>query len=63
MEITLTRVTTVDIQDTTKGAVIDPARAKAVLSILPSDSPHGVVAWHMESLFVKITEPEGKSVP
>lgn len=62
MEITLTRITTVDIQDTTKGAVIDPKRARAVLSILPSDSPHGVIAWHVESLFVKIAEPEGKSV-
>uniref|UniRef100_U3K352 Adhesion G-protein coupled receptor V1 n=1 Tax=Ficedula albicollis TaxID=59894 RepID=U3K352_FICAL len=61
VEITLTRITTVDVQDTTKGAVIDPERARAVLSILPSDSPHGVIEWHMESLFVKITEPEGKS--
>ncbi|NXM57764.1 GPR98 protein, partial [Illadopsis cleaveri] len=60
VEITLTRVTTVDVQDPTKGAVIDPERATAVLSILPSDSPHGVIAWHMESLFVKITEPEGQ---
>ncbi|XP_016160310.1 PREDICTED: G-protein coupled receptor 98 [Ficedula albicollis] len=60
VEITLTRITTVDVQDTTKGAVIDPERARAVLSILPSDSPHGVIEWHMESLFVKITEPEGE---
>lgn len=62
MEIILTRVTTVDVQDSTKGAVIDPERARALLSILPSDSPHGVIEWHMESLFVKITEPEGRSV-
>ncbi|NXH80376.1 GPR98 protein, partial [Edolisoma coerulescens] len=61
VEITLTHVTTVGVQDTTKGAVIDPERARAVLSILPNDSPHGVIEWHMESLFVKITEPEGKS--
>ncbi|KAM4753534.1 adhesion G-protein coupled receptor V1 isoform 2-T3 [Cyanocitta cristata] len=60
VEITLTHVTTVGVQDTTKGAVIDPERARAVLSILPSDSPHGVIEWHMESLFVKITEPEGQ---
>ncbi|NWV26847.1 GPR98 protein, partial [Origma solitaria] len=60
VEITLTRVATVGVQDTTKGAVIDPKRARAVLSILPSDSPHGVIEWHMESLFVKITEPEGQ---
>ena len=62
VEITLTHVTTVGVQDTTKGAVIDPKRARAVLTILPSDSPHGVVGWHMESLFVKVTEPEGKTV-
>uniref|UniRef100_A0A8C3DV75 Adhesion G-protein coupled receptor V1 n=1 Tax=Corvus moneduloides TaxID=1196302 RepID=A0A8C3DV75_CORMO len=61
VEITLTHVTTVGVQDTTKGAVIDPERARAVLSILPSDSLHGVIEWHMESLFVKVTEPEGKS--
>ncbi|NXE93985.1 GPR98 protein, partial [Menura novaehollandiae] len=61
VEITLTHVTTVGIQDTTKGAVIDPERARAVLTILPSDSPHGVIEWHMESLFVKTTEPEGRS--
>ncbi|KFP45759.1 G-protein coupled receptor 98, partial [Chlamydotis macqueenii] len=60
VEITLTHVTTVGVQDTTKGAVIDPRRARAVLTILPSDSPHGVIGWHMESLFVKVTEPEGQ---
>ncbi|NXG74231.1 GPR98 protein, partial [Baryphthengus martii] len=61
VEITLTHVTTVGVQDTTKGAVIDPKRARAVLTILPSDSPHGVIGWHMDSLFVTVTEPEGKS--
>ncbi|XP_069736689.1 adhesion G-protein coupled receptor V1, partial [Phaenicophaeus curvirostris] len=60
VEITLTHVTTVGVQDPTKGAVIDPKRARAVLTILPSDSPHGVVGWHIESLFVKVTEPEGE---
>ncbi|XP_027733793.1 adhesion G-protein coupled receptor V1 isoform X6 [Empidonax traillii] len=60
VEITLTHVTTVGVEDTTKGAVIDPKRARAVLTILPSDSPHGVIEWHMESLFVKTTEPEGQ---
>ncbi|XP_030367415.1 adhesion G-protein coupled receptor V1 [Strigops habroptila] len=60
VEITLTRVTTVGVQDTMKGAVIDPNRARAVLTILPSDSPHGVIGWHVESLFVKVTEPEGQ---
>ncbi|XP_071587409.1 adhesion G-protein coupled receptor V1 isoform X2 [Heliangelus exortis] len=60
VEITLTRVTTVGVQDVAKGAVIDPKRARAVLTILPSDSPHGVIGWHTESLFVKVTEPEGQ---
>lgn len=60
--ITLTRVTTVGVQDTTRGATIDPKRSRAVLTILPSDSPHGVIGWHTNSLFVKVTEPEGRSV-
>ncbi|KAJ7406541.1 G-protein coupled receptor 98 isoform X1 [Willisornis vidua] len=60
VEITLTHVTTMGVEDTTKGAVIDPKRARAVLTILPSDSPHGVIEWHIESLFVKTTEPEGQ---
>ncbi|NXL95351.1 GPR98 protein, partial [Alectura lathami] len=60
VDITLTRVTTVGVQDTKKGAIINPKRARAVLTILPSDSPHGVVGWHTNSLFVKVTEPEGQ---
>ncbi|NXA31973.1 GPR98 protein, partial [Eudromia elegans] len=59
VDITLTHVTTVGIQDTMRGAIIDPKRAKAVLTILPSDSPHGVIGWHAESHFVKVIEPEG----
>ncbi|NWI09710.1 GPR98 protein, partial [Crypturellus soui] len=59
VDIMLTHVTTVGIQDTVRGAIIDPKRAKAVLTILPSDSPHGVIGWHAESHFVKVMEPEG----
>lgn len=62
VDITLTHVTTVGIQDATKGAIIDPKRARAVLTILPSDFPYGVIGWHTDSLFVKVTEPEGNSV-
>ncbi|XP_031463513.1 adhesion G-protein coupled receptor V1-like, partial [Phasianus colchicus] len=58
--ITLTRVTTVGVQDTTRGAIIDPKKSRAILTILPSDSPHGVIGWHSNSLFVKVTEPEGQ---
>lgn len=60
--ITLTHVSTVGIQDSRRGATIDPNRAKAVLTILPNDSPYGVVEWHMDSLLVKVAEPEGKSI-
>lgn len=62
VDITLSHVTTVGVQDATKGAIIDPKRARAVLTILPSDSPYGVIGWHTDSLFVKVTEPEGNSV-
>ncbi|XP_061478182.1 adhesion G-protein coupled receptor V1 isoform X3 [Rhineura floridana] len=58
--ITLTHVSTVGIQDPNRGATIDPNRAKAVLSILPNDSPYGVVGWHTNSVFVKVAEPEEK---
>ncbi|XP_068782490.1 adhesion G-protein coupled receptor V1 [Struthio camelus] len=60
VDITLTHVTTVGVQDTMRGAIIDPKRARAILTILPSDSPHGIVGWHAESLFVKVMEPEGR---
>ncbi|XP_060091684.1 adhesion G-protein coupled receptor V1 isoform X2 [Heteronotia binoei] len=58
--ITLTQVSTVGVQDPKRGAIIDPKRAKAVLTILPNDSPYGIVGWHMDSLSVKVAEPEGK---
>lgn len=60
--ITLTNVSTVGIPDSKRGAIIDPNRAKAVLTILPNDSPYGTVGWDMDSVFVKVAEPEGKSV-
>ncbi|XP_054843539.1 adhesion G-protein coupled receptor V1 [Eublepharis macularius] len=56
--ITLTHVSTVGIQDPKRGAIIDPDRAKAILTILPNDSPYGIVGWHAESLFVKVVEPQ-----
>lgn len=58
--ITLTQVSTTGIQDPKRGAIIDPKRAKAVLTILPNDSPYGIVGWHMDSLSVKVAEPEGE---
>ncbi|XP_053146642.1 adhesion G-protein coupled receptor V1 isoform X4 [Hemicordylus capensis] len=58
--ITLTHASTVGIQDPKRGAAIDPNRAKAVFTILPNDSPYGVVGWHTDSLFVKVAEPDEK---
>uniref|UniRef100_A0ABM5FTD0 Adhesion G-protein coupled receptor V1 isoform X1 n=1 Tax=Pogona vitticeps TaxID=103695 RepID=A0ABM5FTD0_9SAUR len=59
--ITLTHISTVGIQDPRKGATIDQNRAKAILRILPNDSPYGVVGWHADSLLVKVAEPEDQS--
>ncbi|KAM5191785.1 adhesion G-protein coupled receptor V1 [Mantella aurantiaca] len=57
--VILTKVNTVNIKDPNKGAILDPRRSKAVLSILPNDSPHGVVGWHVNSSSVRVNEPEG----
>ncbi|XP_075069096.1 adhesion G-protein coupled receptor V1 [Mixophyes fleayi] len=57
--VILTKVTTMNIQDSRKGAILDPVRSKAVLTILPNDSPHGVIGWHVSSYTVKVNEPEG----
>uniref|UniRef100_A0A8C8RXK2 Adhesion G-protein coupled receptor V1 n=1 Tax=Pelusios castaneus TaxID=367368 RepID=A0A8C8RXK2_9SAUR len=59
--ITLIHITTVGIKDPKRGAIIDPKRARATLTILPNDSPYGVVGWQTESLFVKVAEPEENS--
>ncbi|KAM4808264.1 adhesion G-protein coupled receptor V1 [Rhinophrynus dorsalis] len=59
--VMLTRVTTVNIRDPMRGATLDPKRSKAVLVILPNDSPHGIIGWHINSSTVKVDEPEGKS--
>lgn len=60
--ITLTHISTVGIHDPQRGAVIDKNRAKAILTILPNDTPLGVVGWHTNSLFNKVAEPKGESV-
>ncbi|XP_039767131.1 adhesion G-protein coupled receptor V1 [Ornithorhynchus anatinus] len=59
--VTLVRVTTVGIKDPSRGATIDPKRKRAVITVLPSGSPHGVIGWHPESLFVRVAEPEGNA--
>ncbi|XP_060617754.2 adhesion G-protein coupled receptor V1 isoform X2 [Anolis sagrei] len=59
--VTLTHVNTVGIQDSQKGATLDSKRAKAVLTVLPNDSPYGIIGWHANSYFINISEPEDKS--
>ncbi|KAE8635798.1 hypothetical protein XENTR_v10002742 [Xenopus tropicalis] len=59
--VMLTRVVTMNIADPSRGATLDPLRTKAVLVILPNDSPHGVIGWHINSLQVKVEEPEVNS--
>ncbi|KAM3940659.1 adhesion G-protein coupled receptor V1 isoform 2-T2 [Leptodactylus fuscus] len=60
--VVLTKVTTMNIQDPHRGAILDPNRSAAVLTILPNDSPHGVVGWHKNSFSVKVDEPEVNQV-
>ncbi|XP_027630761.1 adhesion G-protein coupled receptor V1 [Tupaia chinensis] len=56
--VSLTRVTTDGVEDPSKGASIDQKRNKSVITTLPSDSPHGLVGWHVESLFISVAEPK-----
>ncbi|XP_040275580.1 adhesion G-protein coupled receptor V1 [Bufo bufo] len=60
--VVLTKVTTINIEDSSRGAILDPKRSTAVLTILPSDSPHGVIGWHASSSSVKVEEPVGKTM-
>ncbi|XP_069819007.1 adhesion G-protein coupled receptor V1 isoform X3 [Dendropsophus ebraccatus] len=57
--VVLTKVTTMNIQDPHRGAILDPQRSTAMLTILPNDSPYGVVGWHIHSYSVKVEEPVG----
>ncbi|CAI9572523.1 unnamed protein product, partial [Staurois parvus] len=59
--VILTKATTMNIKDPNKGAILDPSRSKALLTILPNDSPHGIIGWNVNSSSVKVTEPEGNS--
>uniref|UniRef100_UPI00398F1058 adhesion G-protein coupled receptor V1 isoform X2 n=1 Tax=Pristiophorus japonicus TaxID=55135 RepID=UPI00398F1058 len=56
--VTLVNVTTMGVQDQGKGATIDSNKRNAVLTILPNDSPYGVVGWHIDSLYISLQEPE-----
>ncbi|KAM6148616.1 adhesion G-protein coupled receptor V1 [Erethizon dorsatum] len=55
--VTLTRITTEGVGETSKGATIDLQRNKSVITTLASDSPYGLVGWHSGSLFTRVAEP------
>ncbi|XP_016041836.2 adhesion G-protein coupled receptor V1 [Erinaceus europaeus] len=55
--ITLIHVTTEGV-DPSKGASIDQKRNKSVITVLPSDSPYGLVGWYAESVFLRAAEPK-----
>ncbi|XP_008827569.1 adhesion G-protein coupled receptor V1 [Nannospalax galili] len=56
--VAFTSVTTEGVKDPSKGATVDQNRNKSVITILPSDSPYGIVGWHTESLVTKVSEPQ-----
>ncbi|XP_033623594.1 adhesion G-protein coupled receptor V1 [Fukomys damarensis] len=55
--VTLTRITTEGVEDTSRGATVDLQRNKSVIATLPSDSPYGLVGWHSGSLLTRVAEP------
>ncbi|XP_051028356.1 adhesion G-protein coupled receptor V1 [Acomys russatus] len=55
--VTLTRVVTEGVKDPLKGATVDQNGSTSLLTILPSDSPYGVVGWHTDSLLTRVPEP------
>ncbi|OWK12555.1 hypothetical protein Celaphus_00003868, partial [Cervus elaphus hippelaphus] len=56
--VTLIRIITEGVEDPSKGATIDQKRNKSVITTLPNDSPHGLVGWHAESVFLRVAEPK-----
>ncbi|XP_048383057.2 adhesion G-protein coupled receptor V1 isoform X4 [Stegostoma tigrinum] len=56
--ISLVNITTTGVQNQTKGATIDLNKRSAVLTILPNDSPYGVIGWDTNSRHVLVQEPE-----
>ncbi|XP_038076858.1 adhesion G-protein coupled receptor V1-like isoform X2 [Patiria miniata] len=42
-----------------RGAMISDTDSTALLTVLANDSPHGVFAWTLNSLFSVVNEPEG----
>ncbi|XP_041464132.1 adhesion G-protein coupled receptor V1-like [Lytechinus variegatus] len=57
--IRLTRVVNPGTTRPGRGATISPSTGSAELRVLANDSPHGVFAWNLESLYTAVDEPEG----
>ncbi|XP_053337317.1 adhesion G-protein coupled receptor V1 [Clarias gariepinus] len=55
--IVLTDVTTVGVVAPSVGAVIDPQRARAEVTIKANGSPYGVIGWHLDSQYFITSEP------
>ncbi|KAL0192891.1 hypothetical protein M9458_011187, partial [Cirrhinus mrigala] len=56
--IVLTKVTTIGIVDPSRGAMIDPQRSQANLTIRANGSPYGVIGWHLDSQYFITAEPQ-----
>ncbi|XP_030832667.1 adhesion G-protein coupled receptor V1 isoform X3 [Strongylocentrotus purpuratus] len=57
--IRLTRIINPGTTRTDRGATISSSTSAAELRVLANDSPHGVFAWNLESLYTAVDEPEG----
>ncbi|XP_033109462.1 adhesion G-protein coupled receptor V1-like [Anneissia japonica] len=57
--ISLVRVVNPGTPHSDRGAVISSTDYTARMIILANDSPHGVFAWSLGSLFTSVPEPEG----
>ncbi|KAL0979759.1 hypothetical protein UPYG_G00189270 [Umbra pygmaea] len=58
VSITLRDVITVGLDQSSRGARIDPQKAQSLLTILPNGSPYGVIGWHLNSQFLNTLEPQ-----
>ncbi|RXN21226.1 G- coupled receptor 98-like protein [Labeo rohita] len=56
--IVLTKVTTIGITDPSRGAMIEPQRSQANLTIRANGSPYGVIGWHLDSQYFITPEPQ-----
>ncbi|XP_071965307.1 adhesion G-protein coupled receptor V1-like isoform X2 [Antedon mediterranea] len=59
--VSLVRVVNPGTPHSDRGAVISSTDYTAKMTILANDSPHGVFAWSVGSLFTSVSEPEGQT--